>query len=120
MSLPKQPRLHLNEHLSPSLAKQLRAHGVDVTSTQETNLLTASDAMQLAHAAAQQRAIVTFNFADFTELHIQYLQEGKVHWGIILSTEQPIGTLLRRLLRLVNTISADELKNQIRWLNDFR
>lgn len=120
MSLPKQPKLHLNEHLSPSLAMQLRAHSVDVTSTQETNLRTTPDAVQLAYAAAQKRAIVTFNFADFTQLHTHYMQEGQVHWGIILSTAQPIGILLRRLLRLVNTLSADDLRNQIRWLNDFK
>jgi len=26
----------------------------------------------------------------------------------------------RRLLRLLNTLSAEELKNQIRWLNEFK
>lgn len=39
---------------------------------------------------------------------------------IVLSTEEPTPILRRRLLRLLNTLSADELKNQIRWLNEFK
>ncbi|RME70336.1 MAG: hypothetical protein D6784_16915 [Chloroflexi bacterium] len=83
-------------------------------------MLSADDARQLAFAAVEQRAIVTFNFRDFFELHSQYLAEEREHWGIIFSTAEPIGTLLHRLLRLLNTLSGDELKNQVRWLNEFR
>jgi hypothetical protein len=114
------PKLHLNEHLSPRLAAQLRRYGFDVTSSQETELLSDEDSVQLAFAASQQRAILTFNFNDFVTLHDQYTAEGKVHWGIVLSTEEPISALMHRLLRLLNSVSAEELKNQIRWLNEFR
>lgn len=114
-----QPKLHLNEHLSPRLAQQLHKHGFDVTSSQTAELLTKSDRDQLEYACAQERAILTFNIDDFTALHEAFAAEGKEHWGIILSTREPIGVLLHRLLRLLNTLSADELKNQIRWLNEF-
>ena len=114
------PKLHLNEHLSPRLASQLRRYGFDVTSSQETDLLSDDDSAQLAHSASQQRAILTFNAADFVTLHEQYMADGKEHWGIVLSTEEPIRVLLRRLLKLLNALSAEDLKNQIRWLNDFR
>ena len=38
------------------------------------------------------------------------------------TTEQdkPFSVLMRRLLRLLHTVSATELKNQIRWLDEFR
>ena len=114
------PKIHLNENLSPSLAIQLREHGFDVTSSQEANLLSEPDEVQLAYAASQQRAILTFNFGDFAHLHDRYLAERKEHWGIIFSTEEPIGILFHRLLRLLNSVSAEELKNQIRWLNEFK
>ncbi|MGH9752708.1 MAG: hypothetical protein ACREA2_07980 [Blastocatellia bacterium] len=52
--------------------------------------------------------------------HEQYRAEGKDHWGIVLSTEETISVLRRRLLRLLNTLTADDLKNQIRWLNEFK
>ena len=115
-----QPRLYLNEHLSPRLAEQLRQHGFDVTSTVESKMGEADDDEQLAHAASEQRALVTFNHKDFAVRHERYLTEDKEHWGIVLSTEEPIDILRRRLLRLLNTLSAEELKNQIRWLNEFK
>ena len=64
--------------------------------------------------------IVTFNFSDFAKLHESYLSNGKEHFGIILSTAETVAILLHRLLRMLNSLSADELKNQIRWLNEFK
>jgi hypothetical protein len=116
----KSPKLHLNENPSPRLANELRKYGFDVVATQETDLLSAPDDVQLAHAASEQRAVLTFNIGDFAVLHEQYLAEGKDHWGIILSNREPIGELLRRILRLLNTASAEELKNQVRWLSEFK
>ena len=78
------------------------------------------DEVQLEYAASQRRAIVTFNINDFSRLHDTYLAAGEEHWGLIFSTRESIGVLFRRLLRLLNTISAEELKNQIRWLSEFR
>lgn len=114
------PKLHLNEHLSPRLAQQLRAYGFDVTSTLEMKMVEADDDEQLAYAASSGRAIVTFNHKDFALRHDHYLAEGKDHWGIILSTEESMDVMRRRLLKLLNTVSSDELKNQMRWLNEFK
>ncbi len=114
------PKLHLNEHLSPRLAIQLRQHGFDVTSTVELGMVSADDDDQLAFAVSDQRAIVTINFSDFVVLHQQYLADSHEHWGIIFSTEESTDILRRRLLRLLHTLSREELKNQIRWLNEFK
>lgn len=83
-------------------------------------MVEADDDEQLAYAASNQRAIVTFNHKDFALRHAQYLAEGKEHWGIILSTEETIDVLRRRLLRLLNTLATEELKNQMCWLNEFK
>ena len=114
------PKLYLNEHLSPRLAVQLRRYGFDAVSSQEAGKLSHDDEAQFAWAVSEQRAIVTFNFADFSELHERSIEEGKEHFGIILSTAETVAVLLHRLLRLLNSLSADELKNQIRWLNEFK
>ena len=120
MIFAKPPKLHLNEHLSPRLAVLLRKQGYDVTSSQESGLLTESDSEQLAFAVSEQRAILTFNVKHFMPLHKQYMSANKEHSGIIFSTREPIGVLIHRLLRLLNSVSAEELKNQIRWLNEFK
>lgn len=117
MSLPK---LHLNEHISWRIAEQLRKLGFDVTSTLELGMVDDDDDVQLAFAASQQRAIVSMNHKDFVPLHHRYMAQGMEHWGIILSTEESVSVLRRRLLQLLNTLSAEDLKNQIRWLNEFK
>ena len=114
------PKLYLNEHFSPRLAGQLRKYGFDATSSQEANMLSEDDQQQLSHAVSEQRAVVTFNFRDFVFLHEQYTSDGREHWGIVLSTEESFSVLLHRLLRLLNSVRAEELRNQIRWLNEFR
>lgn len=114
------PKLHLNEHLSPRLAQQLRRHGFDVTSTLESGLVSASDREQMEFCSSERRAILTFNVEHFTLLHEEFMAANKEHWGIVLSTREPIGVLLHRLLRLLNSLSADELKDQICWLNEFK
>ena len=116
----KPPCLYLNEHISPRLAAQLRRYGFDATSSQESGMLSQSDEEQLVRAVSRQRAIVTFNFTDYAVLHDQYLADNKEHFGIILSTAERMAVLLHGLLRLLNTVSAEELKNQIRWLNEFK
>jgi hypothetical protein len=100
--MPMPPKLHLNEHLSPRLAAQLRKHGFDVTSTLELGMVEADDDEQLAFAASQQRALVTFNHQHLAPLHKQYVEQGKEHWGIILSTEESLSILSRRLFRWLN------------------
>ncbi len=120
MPSPLPPRLYLNEHLSPRLAVQLRRYGFDAISSREAERLSDQDEDQLAFAVSQQRALVTFNAGDFARLHQQYVAQGREHWGIVLSTEESISVLLHRLLRLLNSLSADDLKNQIRGLNEFR
>lgn len=120
MPLRTAPKLHLNEHLSPRLAHELRQYGFDVTSSQEAALLTTSDEEQLAFAASAHRAIVTLNVSDFMVLHARYVAEDKIHWGIICSTRESISVLFHRLLRFLNAVPAEELKNQFRWLNEFK
>lgn len=68
------PKLYLNEHLSPRLAVQLRRYGFDTVSSQEASMLTHDDEAQFAWAVSEERAIVTFNFADFAALHEKYIE----------------------------------------------
>ena len=57
--MPDPIRFALDEHIAPAVAAGLRRRGVDVTTSQEVDLLGASDEQQLAHAAASRRVFVT-------------------------------------------------------------
>jgi predicted nuclease of predicted toxin-antitoxin system len=72
-------RFHLDENGHRAIADGLRRRGVDVTTTPEVGLLSASDDEQLAHAWPNGRVILTQD-RDFLRLHAA----GAPHPGITL------------------------------------
>ncbi len=111
--------LYTDADVDSDLAIQIRKQGFDAVSSREEKLNRLNDEAQLLYASDHRRAILTHNTKHFEPLHKKWQREGKVHWGIIISTQVPIGELLRRILRLFNTITADEMRNNIRYLSDF-
>jgi hypothetical protein len=100
------------------LAPALRARGIDVTTVGDLALLGADDELILTRAAAESRAIYTLNAGDFCRLHRQWLQRGRDHAGIIIVPRQrySVGEQLRRLFAVINSRSAENMKNQIAFL----
>ena len=74
------------------------------------------DVDQLTYAIREKRCIVSFNAKDFDVLNKEYLQENREHWGIIVSKQIPIGLILKRLLKILESHSQEDMKNQLYWL----
>lgn len=109
-------RLYIDEDVHESIASELRRRGYDVLNTREVNQRGLPDTEQLAYAATENRTLFSFNAADYIALHKEYLEQGKEHSGIVISNQIPIGETTRRLLALLDQVSANEMKNQLRWL----
>jgi hypothetical protein len=88
--------------------------------TVEAGRTSARDADQLAFAVQQARALLTHNVAHFAALALQYQRAGWEHHGVVLSDQVPFKELLSRTLRLLDRHTADSLRNQVVWLQDFR
>ena len=71
-------RYRLDEHIDPAVAAGLRHCGVDVATTLEAGLASATDEEQVAYALAEGRAIVTRD-PDFLVLN----SRGASHSGIV-------------------------------------
>ena len=73
----------------------------------------------LVLAAAQGRTLYGFNVSDFYRLHTDFLKHGRSHAGIVLAKQQhySVGEQMRRLLKLIASVSADEMKNRIEFLS---
>ena len=115
-------RLYLDHHVNARLATDLRARGFDVLTAHEAGLAAALDEAQLQFAAKAGRAVLTFDIADYSVLADQWYRQGKHHAGIIISDElkgPAYGELLRRVLRLLNEVTADELCDTVRHLEEF-
>lgn len=116
-------RLYLDRHIRTRLAEDLRVRGFDVLTTQEARMDTASDEAQLRFAAAEGRAILTFNIRDFAPLQEQWTALGQEHAGIIVSQQlggRLYGVLLSRTVRLIELMTANELRNQLVHLEQFK
>jgi flavorubredoxin len=99
----------------------VRKRGVDILTALEAGTTKQSDEQQLAFAAAQGRAIYSFNMGDFCRLHSQWLSQKRSHAGIVVARQQhySVGEQMRRLLRLVGRVSAEEMHNRLEFLSDW-
>jgi len=111
-------RLLLDEDVRPILGEILRHRGYDVIHVLELERTGKTDAEQLQYAISQQRAILTHNVRDFIILDRQYRQNGKEHFGILLSDQIPMRELLQRSLRFLGRRAAEDVKNNIGWLTE--
>jgi len=77
-------KLLLDEHLSPEIARQLRARGHDVIAVGERpSLRGRSDRVRFASLPDEQRAIVTHDLGDFRPLFAEALRRGSRTHGLI-------------------------------------
>ncbi len=116
-------RLYLDRHIKKQLVVDLRQRGFDVLSTEEAGMDMASDEDQLAFAVKQDRTILTFNIRDFAPLHDQWLADARPHAGIIVSQQlgsRHYGVLLARMLRLLDQMIAEEMRNNFVHLEQFK
>ena len=116
-------RLYLDEDSSDlDLLKALRMRGIDVISAMESDMGGQSDAEQLNWAANHGRAIYSSNRGDFYRLHSEMMRSSQKHAGIILVPQQrySIGEQTHRLLRLINTLTAEDMQNRLEFLSGWR
>jgi hypothetical protein len=68
-------------------------------------------------------AILTYNARHFTALARMWFFVGREHAGIIVSeqfSQRQFGELLRRVLQLLNNLTADEMHNRVVFLQQFK
>lgn len=114
-----QIRFFTDEDVFGAVAVALRKAGFDASSTPDAGRVGQSDESQLQWATEAGRVLVTFNVAHFAKLSAEWLQQGRHHAGIVLSTQRPIGDLLRRVLHLAGTLDAEEMCDRIEFLSDW-
>jgi predicted nuclease of predicted toxin-antitoxin system len=108
--------LYLDEDVSVLVAALLRARGFDVVTARDQGMLGRSDAEQLARAASLGRCIFTHNRFDYEELQRWYVGSHQKHCGIIVGSRRDVYELARRAAILLNTLSADEIENQLLYI----
>ena len=101
------------------LSVKVREKGFDARSAYEEHNDGLNDEQQLEYAAAHSRAIVTHNAKHFEPLYRKWQEAGKHHSGIIISQKVGLGEMLKRILRLLNRVTADEMQDNLKNLAEF-
>src|SRR5947209_6873256 len=109
-------RLYLDEDVDVLLATLVRARGFDAVTTVGAGNVGRGDAEQLGFAATAERVLITHNRVDFESLAVEWLIAGHHHAGIIISVRRTTYEVARRLLLLLNQVTADEFVDQVRYI----
>jgi predicted nuclease of predicted toxin-antitoxin system len=113
-------RLYLDHNADPDIARDVRRDGYDAIWASEVGNERLRDEQQLRWATAHGRAILTHDIRDFRVLAEDWAARGESHGGIILAETPPelsLGELIRRLRQLLETLSADDMVDQVIFLN---
>ncbi len=108
--------VYLDEDVDVLIARLLRSRGFNATTAQQARQLGKTDAEQLEYATNQRAAILTHNRTDFEDLAREYFDTGKSHSGIIVAVRKPYTEIVRRLLIILDSTTADEMENQILYI----
>ena len=111
--MPRTIRFHLDEHCDPAIARGLRLHGVEVTTTSEAGLLHAEDEVHIAYGLASGRVVFTQD-QDFLRHHAAGLE----HRGIAFAYQnsRSIGQIIAALLLIWEIYEPEEMVGRVEFL----
>lgn len=103
----------MDENVSNAIANGLKQRGIDVTTTAEANLISASDKEQIAFALAQKRVIFTQD-DDFLRLH----QAGVAHYGIIYCRQRSrtISEIINSIALIWEWVESDDIQGRVEFI----
>jgi len=116
-------QLYTDEDVTTALAIALRERGYVAQSAVEASMQNQDDEVHLAYATARGMSLMTYNEKDFVPIAQRWAFQGRDHAGIVVSEQfslDQLGELLRRALKLLDTLTADEMQNAFVYLSQFR
>jgi predicted nuclease of predicted toxin-antitoxin system len=111
--MPRTIRFHLDENCNLAIADGLRRRGIDVTTTPEAGLVSATDGLQAAYALAESRVIITQD-RDFLRLNAA----GEPHAGIAYCDKdtRSIGEMISGLVRIWELLEPEAMAGRVQFL----
>ncbi|HZQ10861.1 MAG TPA: DUF5615 family PIN-like protein [Anaerolineae bacterium] len=106
-------RFHLDENVDPDVARALKRHGIDVTTSIELDMQGQTDDEQVAFIRRTQRVIFTHD-ADF----LRFASKDRDHPGIVYSakTSKTLGEIIRSLVLIYEILSPEEIAGRVEYL----
>jgi predicted nuclease of predicted toxin-antitoxin system len=110
-------RIYTNESVSVAIVEGLKRRGVNAFSARDAGNLGLTDEEQMIYAINEKVTIFTHD-TDFLQIAARWLDEGKMHHGIIYCHQQhySLGECVRKLRMLTAVFSPDDMLNHIEFL----
>ena len=108
--------LYLDEDVDVLIARLVQSRAFSALTAHDADRTGKSDAEQLDFATAGHMAILTHNRDDFEKLAREYTDARRNHCGIFIATRRSPYEITRRLIVLLNRITADEMDNQVLYI----
>jgi len=108
------PPAYLDECIDRPFCEDLRTRGFDLLTASDAGQLAATDATRLAYATRLGRVLITYNRAHFVRHHHEFRLRGLEHSGIIVLPQTP--PLSRRVLRaamMLDWLGDREYRSQL-------
>lgn len=112
-------KFYLDEDLSPKIAEILKKNGIDALSAHEAGMIEASDRQQLEFAAQGKRCLVTRNRDDFIKLTVQFFNDHRPHYGVLIVPYTIPGDQFARLARLLKFFASHHPSGLEPYVVDF-
>jgi hypothetical protein len=116
-------RIYMDEDvMRGALVRAVRAQGIEVVTASDVSMEGDPDSRHLHYAAEHGLALFSYNIRDYRLLHTAFLEQGLSHAGIILLEQKlrlSVGEQMRRLVQLVDTLSAEEMEDQVVFLSNW-
>lgn len=112
-------KFYLDEDLSPRIADILSNRGADAVSAHEIGMIQASDLEQLERATAGGRCFVTRNRNDFIALTVQFFNEHRSHFGLLIVPYSLPGDRPEIIARSILKYTSDHPKGMSPYAIDF-
>jgi uncharacterized protein with PIN domain len=106
-------KFQLDEHMAHAIARGLRNLGIDIVTATDAGLRGTPDEIQLAHANATRRVIVTED-SDF----LKFDGEGREHSGIAYCQQgaRSIGEIVIGLVLIYEIYDAEDMVGHVEYL----
>lgn len=114
-----QIEIYTDEDIASGIAKALKRRGFEISTTPEYGNFELTDEKQVEFATSIEATILTHNVQDFPRIHYEFMGKEISHKGIIVAKQVPIGEVVRRLLRLMAELTAEDMNDRLEYLSNW-
>lgn len=112
-------KLYLDEDVEVFLADAVRRRGYEATTTRDCKNLGLGDPAQISFARRKGFVILSYNVRHFPRLHYEILSRNDHHPGFIIARQEGFTLTLRRLLKLLASLSAEDMQDALEYLSNW-